>query len=143
MAVDRELRLPVQDDEHLFAIVVEMFADAASGRDHAAVDEDQVGAERIGAEDWGEFHGSGAGMNALAVAVSGRVGMADALRQRLRRPGAGLNRTSGLSMRGRRNEHRPDDRARQQMLPQPGSPLDVTAVRYRSGTDVVLCFDGC
>ena len=50
-AVDRELRFAVENDEHLLAVVVEMRADARLRLDHAAVEEPQVGVERIAAED--------------------------------------------------------------------------------------------
>ena len=45
-AVDRELRFPVEDHEHLFALIVEVRADAALRLDDAAMQEVQVRVER-------------------------------------------------------------------------------------------------
>ena len=42
-AIDCELRLAVEDHEHLFALVVEVGADAALRRDDAAVQEVEMG----------------------------------------------------------------------------------------------------
>ena len=42
-AVNRELGCSVENDEHLFDDVVEMVADARAGRDHAAMQEVELG----------------------------------------------------------------------------------------------------
>jgi hypothetical protein len=40
-----ELRFSVEDDEHFFAMIVEVRSDAASGRDNAAMEEEEIGAQ--------------------------------------------------------------------------------------------------
>src|SRR5438445_3916124 len=41
-AVDGELRLAVEDDEHLLAVIVEVCTDAAIGRQYSAVEKEEI-----------------------------------------------------------------------------------------------------
>ncbi len=99
-AVDGELGLSVEDDEHLFAGVVEVVAYAAAGHDLAAMDEIQ-----------GHVHGRGghedfAGHVARAVMrpaarVFRWIGMSDALGERV----AGQERNRGYEHQERQLVH--------------------------------------
>jgi hypothetical protein len=81
-AVDRELSLAIQDDEHFFRLIVEMLADPAVRGDHATMDEDQVGAERAHAQQLAEVHRAGTRMDLGEMLELGWVAMADPLGQR-------------------------------------------------------------
>ncbi len=50
-SVDAELRRAVEDQVHLFGLVVEVMTDAAFRLDYATMDKEQVGAERVGVHD--------------------------------------------------------------------------------------------
>ena len=64
-AIDGELGLVIKDDEHLFAVIVEMLADASAGMEHAAVQEDEVGGQGLVGHQGTEIHGAGAVMHRL------------------------------------------------------------------------------
>ena len=83
--VDGELRLAIEDDEHLLALVVKVRADAALGLNDAAVQEEQVGVEAMGVEQSHVIQLAGAIVDRLRGPVLRRVGVHDALRQRLPR----------------------------------------------------------
>ena len=78
-AVDGELGLAVEDDEHLFHVVVEVVADAALGLDDAAVEKDEVGVEGLGVEEAGVVEFAGASVDAFGDAELVRFGALDAL----------------------------------------------------------------
>ena len=91
--VDRELRFAVEDDEHLLAVVVEVLPDAGFRLDDAAMEEPQVGVERVAAE-----HGEEGQLPRPAVHARGRpiargIVVRDPLRERqTRRVGRGIGR---------------------------------------------------
>ena len=82
--VDGELGFPIEDDEHLLALVVEVGADAALRLDDAAVQEEQVGVERRVIEQGRVVELAGPAVHRRARPVFRRVGVHDALRQRPR-----------------------------------------------------------
>ena len=86
-AVDRELPLAVEDDEHLLHGVVKVVADAAARGNLAAVQEIEVRPNRAPVEQPGERHVAGAGVHGGQRSILGRIGGHDARRQwrRLRR----------------------------------------------------------
>ena len=84
-AVDGELRLAVENDEHLLHVIVEVVADAALGLDDAAVQKHQVGVQGIAAQQLHEVHLPRPGVHVLQVAVLRGIGVRDALRQRFAR----------------------------------------------------------
>jgi hypothetical protein len=85
-AIDGELSLSIEDDEHLLALVVEMRADAALRHDDAAVQKVQIRVERVMIEQTHKIQRTGAGVNRFDEPVLRRVGMGNSLRQRLARP---------------------------------------------------------
>ena len=104
-AVDRELRFAVEDDEHLFALIVEVRADAALRLDDAAVQEVQVRVERRRVEEPHVVELAGAAVHARRRAILCRLGVRDALGERQ------LLRTRGRALlRQQRAGHHRDDR---------------------------------
>jgi hypothetical protein len=83
--VDGELRLAVQNDEHLLHGVVKMLADAGLRRQHAPVQEKKVRLEIRGVQQRREGHRAGPAVNRRRRPVARRVGVADPLRQRIAR----------------------------------------------------------
>ncbi len=81
-SVDRELRFPVEDDEHLFALIVEMRADAALRLDDSPMQEIQVRIERGRVEESHVIQLPRTTVHAGRRAIFGRLGVGDALRQR-------------------------------------------------------------
>ena len=69
---DGELCFAIEDDEHLFALVVKMHADATLRLDHATMDEIHVRVESIGAQQGGEIELAGTAVHALGGAEAGR-----------------------------------------------------------------------
>ena len=81
-AIDRELRLTIEDDEHLFALVVKVGADAALRRDHPAVQEVEQRVLPGGGQQGGEVEVSCATVDGGRRSESGRVRVRDPRRQR-------------------------------------------------------------
>ena len=69
--VDRELRLAIEDDEHLLALIVEVMAHPAAGHDLATVDEIQVGSQRIAGQQHFAGHIARTVMRAAASILAG------------------------------------------------------------------------
>ena len=83
--VDGEFRLAIEDDEHLFVLIVEVMAHAAAARHHlAAMHEVEVHGHGIAGNQGHACHVAHTAVGA-ALAILGRIGMSDALRQRLGR----------------------------------------------------------
>ena len=72
-AVDRELGFAVEDHEHLFDNVVEMVADPRAGRDHAAMQEVELGRHGAPIEQRREAHAAGAAVHGGQLPECGRV----------------------------------------------------------------------
>ena len=83
-SVDRELRLTVKDDEHLFALIVKVMTNASTRHDLAAMHELQIGGQGTAGQERLTRHVAGAVMRA-AAAILTWIGVADALSQRLQR----------------------------------------------------------
>jgi hypothetical protein len=86
-AIDGELGLAVQDDEHLLALIVKMRPNASAGREDAAMQEVEIGAElefgrlRIArAEELHVVHGAGAVVHGRHVLELCGIRVRDALR---------------------------------------------------------------
>ena len=78
-AIDRKLRLAIEDHEHLFAPVMEVLADAAVRVDYAAMEEDQVRLHCVRAQHHAEAHGARSIMHRRLVANFRWVIMRDAV----------------------------------------------------------------
>ena len=74
-AVDRELGFSVEDDEHFFDDVVEMMADARAGRNHAAMQEVELGRHGAPIEQRREAHASGAAVHGGRLTERSRIGV--------------------------------------------------------------------
>ncbi len=83
--VDRELRLTVENHEHLLDGVVEVVSDAAAGGNLAPMEEVEVRPDGAPIEQRDEGHRAGAGMHGRYLPEAARVGVDDALRERLLR----------------------------------------------------------
>jgi len=86
-SVDGELRLAVEDHEHLLDHVVEVVADAGARRNHAAVQEIELWCDGAAIQEHGERHGAGAAMHGRQWAISRRIRVHNPLGQRARCPG--------------------------------------------------------
>src|SRR6202034_57179 len=80
--IDCELGFAIEDNEHLFALVVEVGADAALGLNHAAMHEKQDGLQRLRLEEWPVVQHTRAIVHRLHAAVLRRVGAGNSLLQR-------------------------------------------------------------
>ena len=85
--IDRELGFAIEDDEHLFALVVEVGADAALGLNHAAMHEKQIALECLRIEERPIVQRTRAIVHRLHVAILRGVGVGDSLLQREQRRG--------------------------------------------------------
>ena len=81
-SVDGELRFTVENHEHLFAVVVKMRADAGLGLDDPAMQEPQVGVERLAAEHPEVVQAARSPVHARRRAVARWVVVRDALLER-------------------------------------------------------------
>src|SRR5437763_217814 len=81
--VDSELSLVIEDDEHLFHLVVIVMADAAFRRNHASMQEDQIRIEgsRVEQTDIAKF--AGAAVDVRGFVIRRLVIVGDALFERL------------------------------------------------------------
>ncbi len=84
-AVDRKLRLVVENDKHLFHLVVIVVADAAFGRENAAVHEYQIGVEALGIHQRLKPHLARPAVDRAQHGKPGGIRMSDARPQRLPR----------------------------------------------------------
>ena len=79
-AIDGELRLAVEDDEHLFGRVMEMMSDTSARHDLTPVHEIEVDVHRRGRNQQHASHVTGAFMRAAVLVFAG-VGVADSGRE--------------------------------------------------------------
>ena len=81
-AVDRVLRLAVEDHEHLFAVVVEVLADAGVRLDDAAVHEPQVRVDGAAVEQREVIELAGSIVDSRRRVPTSRIVVRDAVRER-------------------------------------------------------------
>ena len=99
-AVDGEFGLAVEDHEHLFAVIVEMLADAAARRDLAPIEEVEIGNQRVARQQAHAAHVARAAVRAALAVLTG-IGMSDALRQRIPPRPPALSGARALQEEGR------------------------------------------
>ena len=96
-AIDRKLRLAIEDHEHLLALVMEVVANPALRLKDAAMQKVEVGVQGMAVQQNHQIHLAGPLVDRRRPLILGRVGVGNALRQ-------------GLARRHRKNqdEHQPE-----------------------------------
>src|SRR4030095_11977358 len=79
--IDRELRFPIENDEHFFDGVVEVVANTGSRRDLAAMQKIEFRRNSASGEKGRERHSTSATVYGGRRAKCGRIGMDDSPRQ--------------------------------------------------------------